>query len=61
MTGPGLGAAHRWQFVLTQGTSVVQIRLPAGLVTPGRYRVVWSVQAGSQKTTKTTWVSIRRA
>jgi hypothetical protein len=61
MTGPGLEAAHRWQFVLVQGTSLVQIRLPAGLATSGRYRMVWTVQAGTQKATKTTWVSIRRA
>ena len=59
MTGPNLKQPKRWRFILGAGTSIVQLKLPAGLARTGRYRVVWRVQAGTQKTTKTTVVTLR--
>ena len=60
MTGPNLKQPKRWRFILGAGTSIVQLKLPTGLARTGRYRIVWRVQAGTQKTTKTTVVTLRR-
>ncbi len=54
MSGPGLAQPRRWRFILGAGASIVQFRLPAGLSRPGRYTIVWTVRAGTQKTSKTT-------
>jgi Chitobiase/beta-hexosaminidase C-terminal domain len=59
MTGPNLKQPKRWRFILGAGTSIVQLKLPAGLARTGRYKVVWRVQAGTQKTTRTTMVTLR--
>jgi len=60
MTGPRLKRAQRWHFLLEPGTSIVKLRLPAGLARTGRYRVVWAVRAGTQTTTRTTMVVFGR-
>jgi hypothetical protein len=60
MTGPNLKQPRRWRFILTSGTSIVQLRLPTGLARTGRYKVVWAVHAGTQKTSKTTLVVVGR-
>ena len=60
MTGPNLKQPKRWRFILGAGTSIVQLKLPAGLARTGRYKVVWRVQAGTQKTSRTTVVTLRR-
>jgi hypothetical protein len=59
MTGPALKHPKRWRFILAAGTSIVRFQLPAGLSGRGLYRLVWTVQAGTQKTTKTTRVVFR--
>jgi hypothetical protein len=61
MTGPNLKRPHLWRFILGPGTSIVRLRLPAGLARTGRYRIVWTVQAGTQKKSKTTLVVLRSA
>ena len=58
MRGPKLKRPHRWKFILDAGTSIVQLRLPAGLSRPGRYTIVWSVRAGTKKTSKTTRIAL---
>lgn len=60
MTGPNLKQPKRWRFILGAGTSIVRLKLPAGLARTGRYKIVWRIQAGTQKTTKTTVVTLRR-
>jgi hypothetical protein len=60
MTGPNLKTPQRWHFVLGSGRSIVQLRLPARLAHTGRYRVVWTVRAGTQKTSKTTLIAVGR-
>jgi len=60
MTGPKLKRPHRWRFVLSAGASIVQFRLPPGLAPAGRYRVVWTIQAGPQRATRATQVVLRR-
>jgi len=57
LAGPGLKHPHRWRFVLGSGTSIVQLRLPA--TRTGKYTLVWSMQAGSKKSRKTTVVVFR--
>jgi Chitobiase/beta-hexosaminidase C-terminal domain len=59
LTGPGLKTPQRWRFVLGSGTSIVQLRLPAGLARKGRYKLVWTVRAGTQKASKTTLLAVR--
>jgi hypothetical protein len=56
LTGPKLKRAQRWRFLLESGTSIVKLRLPAGLARTGRYKVVWTARAGTQTTSKTTLV-----
>jgi chitobiase/beta-hexosaminidase-like protein len=58
MTGPNLKTPQRWRFILGSGTSIVQLRLPTRLARTGRYKVVWTVRAGTQKTTRTTLVAL---
>jgi hypothetical protein len=60
MTGPNLKTPHRWRFILGSGRTIVQLRLPARLAHTGRYRIVWTVKAGTQKTSKTTLVTLGR-
>jgi hypothetical protein len=59
LTGPKLKRAQRWRFLLQSGTSIVKLRLPTGLARTGRYKVVWSVRAGTQTASKTTVVVFR--
>jgi hypothetical protein len=56
MTGAGLKRAQRWSFILTPGGSIVQLTLPKAIERPGRYTVVWNVQAGTRRARKTTRV-----
>jgi len=58
MTGPSLKTPQRWRFVLDSGTSIVQLRLPAGLARKGRYKLIWTVRAGTQTTSKTTLLAV---
>jgi hypothetical protein len=58
MSGPNLKHPRRWRFVLGVGTSIVQLQLPSGLARPGRYKIVWTARAGTQKTSKTTLVTL---
>jgi len=59
MTGTGLKKPLRWNFVLSPGTSLVQLRLPKTLRRPGTYRVVWKLSADTHRAQKTTRVSLR--
>jgi hypothetical protein len=59
MTGPSLKQPKRWRFIVDPGTSVIRFRLPSGLSATGRYTVVWAVQAGTRRTTKTTHIVFR--
>ena len=59
MTRSGVKRAARWHFLLPSGTSIVRLRLPAGLKRPAAYKVVWTLVADSQRSTKTTIVSVR--
>jgi Chitobiase/beta-hexosaminidase C-terminal domain len=59
MSRPGVKRAARWHFLLPGGTSIVRLRLPAGLKRPAAYKVVWTLVSDSQKSTKTTFVSVR--
>jgi hypothetical protein len=54
LTGPGLKTPRRWRFVLESGASVVQLRLPATLARKSRYKLVWTIRAGTQTTSTTT-------
>ncbi len=56
MTGPGLKRPERWRFSVSAGTSLVQLKLPAGMRPSRRYTLVWSARAGERKATKTTKV-----
>lgn len=58
MTGPKLRKPQRWHFILSSGTSIVQFRLPTGLSARGRYKVVWAIQAGTRKASRTTQVVV---
>jgi hypothetical protein len=60
MTGTGLKKPLRWNFVLSAGTSVVQLRLPKTIRRPGSYRVVWKLSANTRRAQKTTRVTLRR-
>lgn len=59
MTGTGLKKPVRWNFVLSPGTSVVQLRLPKMLRRPGTYRVLWKLSADTRRVQKTTRVTLR--
>ncbi|HKP19173.1 MAG TPA: chitobiase/beta-hexosaminidase C-terminal domain-containing protein [Gaiellaceae bacterium] len=60
MSGPDLKKPVRWRFVLGDGASIVQLRLPAGIKDTGRYSLSWIAQAGSQKAKKKTQVLVKR-
>jgi hypothetical protein len=60
MSGPGLKKPLRWNFVLSPGTSLVQLRLPKTIRRPGTYRVVWKLSADTRRAQKTTRVTVRR-
>jgi hypothetical protein len=59
MTGTGLKKPLRWSFVLSPGTSLVQLRLPKTIKRPGAYRVVWKLSADTRRAQKTTRVTLR--
>ncbi len=59
MSGTGLKKPLRWNFVLTPGTSLVQLRLPKTIKRPGTYRVVWKLSADTRRAKKTTRVTLR--
>jgi hypothetical protein len=59
MSRPGAKRAAGWHFLLPGGTSIVRLRLPAGLKRPAVYKVVWTLVSDSQRSTKTTFVSVR--
>jgi hypothetical protein len=60
MTGTGLKKPSQWFFILDSGTSVVRVKLPAGVKHPGSYRLVWTLRTGTQTRSKTTRVTLRR-
>ena len=60
MSGTGLKKPLRWNFVLSPGTSLVQLRLPKTIRRPGTYRVVWKLSADTRRAQKTTRVTVRR-
>ncbi len=49
MTGPGLKKPLRWHFVLSRGTSVVQLKLPSSVKPRGTYTLVWTVRSGPRQ------------
>ena len=49
MSRPGVKRAAGWHFLLPGGTSIVRLRLPAGLKRPAAYKVVWTLVSDSQK------------
>jgi hypothetical protein len=59
MTGTGLKKPVRWNFVLSPGSSVVQLRLPKTVKRPGTFRVVWKLSADTRRVQKTTRVTLR--
>jgi hypothetical protein len=59
MSGPGLKKPVRWNFVLSPGTSLVQLRLPKTIRRPGTYRVIWKLSADTRRAQKTTRVTLR--
>jgi chitobiase/beta-hexosaminidase-like protein/Big-like domain-containing protein len=56
MTGRGLRTPHSWRFILGSGTSIVRLQLPKSIKRPGRYTVVWNVQAGTKRSRASTRV-----
>ena len=60
MSGTGLKKPLHWNFVLSPGTSLVQLRLPKTIRRPGTYSVVWKLSADTRRAQKTTRVTVRR-
>jgi hypothetical protein len=47
--------SYRWRFLVQAGTTIKQLTMPPSVKNPGRYRLVFAVQSGSE-TTKTSIV-----
>jgi hypothetical protein len=55
---PKGGSAYRWRFLTKAGITIKRLTMPPSVTTPGRYRLVFSVQSGNQTAKKSIVVQI---